>query len=645
MTFVERPIEIWTLPIEEGVEILHPERVILALTKRSTDIGAFCYRSFSAPVGMRKGVARPLARPQSERLVDLNSLVERNIPGVRRMITHFSDRIAKAGMLHRTIASDIRCVAKFLAWAPGAGFLDVLSNHAQARVAFATYVDHLRHLVDTNQIGVNTGALEQRGVLGVLQELTGHDDLHYGVNLIRASLASRVPTQPASEDAQGRVLALCQCVFDGLSTASLEFRPFPFDLRVPPTVRAPSNSLWVFPSLRWCMPPHVLAVREKLKKGIWAFNYEEGRLAEVHEIVHRYSFTPGKGRREARAEIQVANAQTRLEVANIDRQHNSRRYLAAIAHNAFVVLFLANTGMNWSTVVELPWSDSHEVGVERQGFRAIKYRAGGRTVSFEIQTAFLPAFRQYIDLRSYLLNGKPYDLLFGAATGKGGDTQPLTEGALDWIYLTLQRLDPELPPISSMKWRASKSDWLLRKVDPTTAATVLQNSLGTVLQAYAAGSPMTQGEELGQFLNQLQATVLDRSETVSSGVVNAVGICSDYGQPHQSTLGPFPSDCKSSEGCLFCDKFKVHADDRDARKLLSCKYCIRQTGPMVGSEEQFRVLIEPVLGRIEALLLEIESREPGLVSRIAKEVEEGELDPYWARKLEMLIDLELVSHE
>ena len=77
--------------------------------------------------------------------------------------------------------------------------------------------------------------------------------------------------------------------------------------------------------------------------------------------------------------------------------------------------------------------------------------------------------------------------------------------------------------------------------------------------------------------------------------------------------------------------------------MLSCRYCIQQTSHLAATEEQFQRLFTPILDRIQKVLDEIERREVGMVERIRREVEEeGELDPYWAGKLEMLMDLELV---
>ena len=207
----------------------------------------------------------------------------------------------------------------------------------------------------------------------------------------------------------------------------------------------------------------------------------------------------------------------------------------------------------------------------------------------------------------------------------------------------MRLIDPNVPRISSRAWRAGKSDWLLRNVNPATAAVILQNTVPTVLRSYAEGSPTSQEDELGQFFEGLRGAVIAKGTPVENAVERAVGVCTSFGSPHQIVLAPIASDCHRVEGCLFCDKFKIHADERDTRKLLSCRYCIEQTAHLAESEEQFHRLFGPIFERIQLLLVEIDRRDPGMVAPIEEEVKAGELDPFWARKLEMLIDLELVA--
>lgn len=640
MTLRERAIDVLTLPLPLGAEVLHPERALLAFgDSYSFDLGSFCYARRSAPVGPRKASDRP----KSERLVDLASLVPARVPALRRALHYFSDQMTSGGKRPATVFALARHYAAFVEWAEGSVSGDVLLDTGALRQGFAGYVEHLQHTVATGGLAQNTAAVAQNSALAVAADLSDIDDLHHGLNLLRIDKHAREATEPPSEEAQAHVLALCQSLFDGLCKLCLDFEPYPHAISMPASVGAPENRLWTFPAAKWCMAPHELAVRETLKYGFWAYDYANGQVSSVAEIAHRYVHHPAKGRREAPAEITIKGALQQVEAANVDRQNEHRRNAALLAHNAFIVLFLAHTGMNWSTVQALPWTGEHELGVERQGFRAVKYRAGGRLVSFEIQAIFLPDFRKFLRLRDYLLNGRAFDRLFVASGNGVKRVEPLKAKALTNIFDSLRRIDPGVPDIKSRQWRAGKSDWLLRKTDPATTASVLQNSEATVLASYAAGSPTTHGEEFGAFFDRLQSAVIERGAVLPNGVANAVGVCTSFGHPNQPATGPVASDCRSPEGCLFCDKFKVHADEKDARKLLSCRYCILQTAPMADSEEHFRLLFDPLLERIAELLAAIAQREPGLVARLEQEVEEGELDPYWAGKLEMLVDLELVG--
>lgn len=640
MTLQERDIDTLSLPLAAGAEVLRPDRAIMMFgSGYSLDLGSFCYSSRSAAAGPRKGCTRP----KSERLVDLKSFLPKRIPFVRRALRYFSDQLSIGGKRPSTVFTMARHFASFVEWSERNLVGDIFLDGEVLKPAISGYVEHLRHVVATGKLSQNSAAMAQQTVLMVSGDLFEVDDLHHGLNLLRINKYAKESTEPPSEAAQARVLALCQSLFDGLSELCLEFKPYPYALAVPATVGAAGNRLWTFPATKWCMAPQELAARENLTYGFWAYDYESGRLADVQEIAHRYIHNKAKARREAPAETTISDATRKLAAANIDRQHGHRRNAALLAHNAFIVLFLAHTGMNWATLQELPWTDAHEVGTERQGFRAVKYRAGGRIVSFEIQAVFLPSFRKFLRLREYLLNSVEFDQLFLASGASVLRIEPLKVKALTSIFDSLRRIDPGVPDIKSRQWRAGKSDWLLRKTDPATTAIVLQNSEATVLASYAAGSPTTHGEEMGAFFDRLQSAVLEKGAVVAEGVVNAVGVCSAYGQPRQVALAVVTPDCKAPEGCLFCDKYKIHADEKDTRKLLSCRYCILQTSHLVVSEEHFQLLFGPIISRIDFLLKAIDTREPGLVARIEQEVAEGDLDPYWSSKLEMLIDLELVQ--
>jgi hypothetical protein len=250
-----------------------------------------------------------------------------------------------------------------------------------------------------------------------------------------------------------------------------------------------------------------------------------------------------------------------------------------------------------------------------------------------------------LKLRKYLLGDIDCEYLFFSFGGSPlGQPGKMGNSVLREHHKTLRIIDPQVPSVLSREWRAAKSDWLIRNTDIATTAQILNTSVKTVIQHYSAGSETQHCEEVSNYFVHVTETVIARGEVIDNGIDRAVGVCSSYGAPHQiDRNAPVASDCMSPEGCLFCDKFKIHADDRDTRKLISCRYCIQQTTHLASSEEQFQRMFTPIFERIEQLLVEIAHRDEAMVKRIEKEVAEGELDSFWASKLEMLINLELIA--
>jgi hypothetical protein len=634
----DRPIEIIKMPLAVGTELLHPERVVIVFNPGvATDIGAFCYRTRGRPEAQRETEGGSKCRL----LVDLDSLDLRRVVAIRKAIRYLSDLVASGSKSLATSGDRAAGWARFVNYAEGNGYEEVLTDSETVRDAFRSYVMHLRERVSTNTLSAHTAAQYQFNALDVLSNLTGTDTLDHGVDLVRTAGVGKQTTEPPSEKEMVEVLSICHALFEGLSTLCLENRPYPFALAVPSFLDCPGNLLWIFPHRQWVRLPWQQAAREKAKKVGWGFDYEAGTVSSFEDIKHHYCTKYDAARA-------IETAEGMINDANATERNLHRTNAAFTALNAFLVLFLASTGMNWSSVTTLAWSEDYEISVERQGFRTIKFRAGDRTISIEIQGVLMPSFKKFLKLREYLLGDRKFDRLFisrpqnARETNAVFDIQPLTDSSLYSFYEILSTIRPNIVVLASRKFRAAKADWLLKNnIDPKIAATVLQNSLKTVLRSYAAGTFDDQEEELTEFFDALSEAVIIKNEQIKNSVDIAVGVCLGHGSPNQRVNAPISSDCETPEGCLFCDKHKVHADERDIRKLASCKYCIEKTSHLADSEEQFQALFKPIFDRIQNIFDQIERRLPGAVSRITREVESGELDPYWSSKLELLINLGL----
>ena len=634
--FTDRPIHFVDVPVADGFEVLRPEDVAVRFANGKTvDVGALCYlRRSNKSRGPNKALGRQ---------VDRSSKDATRVLAVRRLVAQMSEELREGGGRVESVRDRYSRFIPFMAWADSSAWGAVLEGQADVRECFREYVQFLRERVNRNEISGNTGAQQQNAVLQVLQSFTGNDDLARGVNVLRVNVASASPTSPPSEELQGKVLAMCECLFEGFSEVVLGALPYPAAVKVPGFVNLPEDMLWLFPSTPWFFTPSMARQVDRRKEAPSVINYSEGRLATVDELLDQ-----GAYRYEGAnwgAAMMRKRAEAWLDVANGDPQHGRRRALANQAMNMFLVLFISQSAMNWAQVVDLSWNEEFEVEVSRQSFRTVKWRAGRKVCHFELPIAFMSTFRRYLEVRRYLLRDAECAYLFfkfgqNAVHAPG----PMRSQGLNGIYGTLRRIDDELPSVGSREWRAAKSHWLIEKTDIATAARILQNSEATVARSYAAGSETAAIAEMGAFLTQVSSAVVDPGVKLDGGIECANGNCTGYGAPQPRRLdSPKKPDCGNPEGCLFCDKFKVHADEHDTRKLLSCRHCIRIVSSTEG-DERVQMVFRPVVERIDELLTEISGRDGDMVRRVEHEVdEEGELTPYWAQKMEVLIELGLVA--
>lgn len=633
--FTQHPTDLYELPLAIDIPILRPEQVVLRFgSAGSIDIGSICY--------LHRGGKNRRSVEGSDQ-VDISSLDSSRSKKVLELIGFISECDQNTGLRADTLFGKFSTFTSvFMIWADNNGHSGLFDDEDATRNAFSSFVAHLRERVIQNQIGRNSAARLQERVLWVLENFLGIDDLVRGVNLLVRSDKATEQTMPPCENTQGKVIALCEALFLGLSNLVIESKDYPFRLKMPDYLQWESNAIWVFPHLQWCVPPSLYDDCLKVDLGARGYNYAAGRVALLSEIKHKFAMTtykPGSA---------ISRARKRISTANQDPHDYARMQAAQIAHNAFVMLFVASTGMNKAQVLELIWGDDEfELGVERQGFRTLKWRAAGKRCEFEISPEFISKFKLFLDLRRYLLNGAKCDYLFftlGVNANKSSVPRQLGKSIFSDLAIMLGRFDTGAK-VTVREWRAAKSDWLVKNTDPATAARVMQSSEKTLLKSYTAGSPTEHLNEMTRYFDRVSDVVANKGQQIEHAVERATGVCCNYGSPHGVTQNePVKPDCRTPEGCLFCNKFKVHADERDTRKLLSCRYCLLLTAPLAASQEQFERLFSPILERIQAILDEIDVREPGMVSRIKVEVEEeGELDPYWAGKMEMLITLELVT--
>jgi len=382
--------------------------------------------------------------------------------------------------------------------------------------------------------------------------------------------------------------------------------------------------------------------RDSLDNPRWVYDYSRGKVASPSDIE---SYFPAK--RELNKAIKQAN--DNISTVNDNFRHKFRTQMGMLAQRAFFIKFLAVTGMNLAQGLTLKWTGDYQISAEQQTFRSIKYRADGKEVVFSVEKGFIKEFKSFLTLRKYLLADQNCDTLFFTfGTNQNGAPKKLNSQVIYLTYTQLQLIDPLIPRINSRQLRVKKADFLINETDVSVTAMMLNNTEETVRKHYAAGSYTKTITEVSDFFEKLtKYSVIIKESDVDNLTEVAVGECRKKGSPNslKTNIAILP-DCRQPEGCLFCDQFVVHADEKDIRKLISCRYCIKLTSPLSDSKEHFDKLFSPVFQRIQFILDEIKNSSAkcnDLVNRILIEVEEEEeLDIYWEKKLQILIELGLI---
>ena len=627
----ERSVTYHELPLPRTLKLLRIENLTLSYqASRSLDIGSLCY--------LHRSVAK--RKPGRGRKADISSYCEVRASKIRNFILVASDFFVSSGLRLSTIYDLHSAFVRFLDWCDDNSHESVLSNSDKAKTAFRSYHDHLKDLVNNNHLHVNTAADYEKNVIKVMDTHFGFENVSQGIHLITKSYNLAHPISVPHEDSQAKVLAWCICLFSGLSELVLERKPYPFSLSVPAYLKWPQDRLWIFPLRHWCEPPG------HLNKTYMAYDFQNGCVRsreQVEAIFGKTDFTADTLKR----------ANKRITEANENGYDYSRMARAELAIQAFFLMFIAVTGMNLTQAAELAWSEDlndavRDPFIERQGFRTVKYRANNKLVSFELGIQYMPYLRKYLELRAYHLNGRASRFLFHRGKSRPGvndeDISGQSKDSVQGFFIVLRRLCPSVPRVLPRHWRAAKQDYVIRHYDPAVAATAMQHSETTALRHYSNGSEAVQHVELRSYLLQVEQVVVQNGKLSGENERSAIGACSNPAQPQAiSPAVPVKPDCRSPEGCLFCDKYRLHADKTDIRKLLSARFFLRKIGSTASGHEQFQHFFGGVLQRIEAIVDDLRKHDAQAVKEVAHEVDiEGELDIYWSAKMDLLIELDIL---
>lgn len=506
---------------------------------------------------------------------------------------------------------------------------NILDDVKSAQKAYFHFTKYLQNTITNGSYKQRTAQRLQKVALDILSSL--HDiknvDISNGTTYIHAGNEIRT-TEPKNENDMQYCFMFYYELFNATHDFIIENKSYPSKFNIS------GKTYWLFPYLKQF-------VANKHKKKTSAFDFNIERVLTFEDLEYR-GLSQYEKDTTKRAIRKFNNC---LQEVNQDYYSKQREVVARLCSDSYFMIFLFTTGMNDTTAGTLLWDEDYKTTKEIQNFKNIKYRANNRRVEFNIAKKFVKEFEKYLDIRKYLLNGSESKYLFFDGSGEKNylSNKKSSGSASSHINNTIKNIFEyeKLKGLSSRTIRLYKAKYLIKKSGVIEASSVLQTNISTLIKHYTQENNETYSEQITSFFNNLNEKVFSETDKKMQDI--PIGKCIDYGKPNTEVqLNAINIDCKKSEGCLFCDKFRCHADDEDIRKLYSVLFLIEETRKKASSIEHFNSVYLIVIERINNLMKEL-SKKHDSVEQIKKDVFENEnLTYYWERKLEMLNDLKVL---
>jgi len=353
------------------------------------------------------------------------------------------------GKRDTTLAAEIRLVFGFFDFCEQNGLVDFLKNKATAQNSYSEYSKHLTDRIRNNSLSNGTAGRRQQLIARFLDQCFDDPLSNFSLSVPRINTQSINPTEVPDDELIEVNLRVLKCLFESIHRHCIQFKQYPWKIDV-------GNGLeWVFPIHQWKAP----AAGKTLKRYNAAYDYTNGRIRKSNEIMGFYTS-------KYAALNAVRSAKEVMERANVELRHSARIKMAMWAHDSFVLLFIAVTGMNLASVRQLLWNSSYKIEKDSILFRVIKYRSAGRQCEFKIQAAFMPLFRDYLDLRSFILGDKRCDYLFFSLGAKVSEVPTKISDDFTFKFSNKYRMqiNPKFKLVGAREWRATKADQLLRSI-------------------------------------------------------------------------------------------------------------------------------------------------------------------------------------
>lgn len=325
-------------------------------------------------------------------LVDSTSLLKHRIQFLR----NFFDYIVTHGFRESTVSSLIGKVRLGFNYLDERIYYDFLKDINQTIRVYNTISKELKHKVSSNSIKPTTAWRIQNSVGFLITIRFGKSVADYIVKNIVKIRSKSSPTQPRQIDELKTAYELYRDLATGLTKLLIEEEPLPFLLRLP------GYETYLFPYASHRVTPYC-------HRPTMVYNHKKGRIATEEEY---FAKNPGRYKGSLRADLKRTTKI--LQHSNTNPRSKCRRAFAATAMQAYHILFMMLTGSYLSEVAQIEDIDSFEMNesLTHKSFRAVKFRAGGRVVQYDLAAGAVELFENYLQLREWVLDGKNYHRLF-----------------------------------------------------------------------------------------------------------------------------------------------------------------------------------------------------------------------------------------
>lgn len=524
----------------------------------------------------------------------------------------------------KTFSSNAGEFNLFLRWGDKNGYSDLFDSVERYYKAYSEYSKFIYDKYMDGKYVYHTAAIKQSTPFNILHWLFPECVINFKPAFPKVPVKhsyNPTPVPPEQEVAHG--VGLCTEIFNAFTEALLKHWKYPFQ------VNLLSERLWVIPHHWLCHTQR--ATPPEVSTGLW--HYKSGTLRpQTHEFrIKRYY----------RAIETIAEENQSPQVLTTHRHR-----LGKWAHDSFVLMFAANTGMNEQQIRDLEWlTGEYEVVPSTQGFRTVKWRAGRRVQSFTIATRFVKDFEQFLKLRSFLTRERPTSSLFiQIPVLVEKRWRPLQPNALRKLGDAIrQYLDESFPFLSYRQLRLYKYNYLLKEFGVAVASQIMQSSVGTIARAYSTAADDVATKEISAYYNLLsEAHKKNIQRSMQTSIPS--GHCVEPGKAIPLVQIDHPvaePSCSNFITCLFCEHFVAHATNNDIRKLLSLRYFLMEIRSQSTSAQEFEKMNGATLQKVNFIiekLRETSSEFSSTVDLIEKEVFASEiLTDYWAALLDNLV--------